>query len=51
MPHLANFLARGIAGAQVELVPGADHLLNLSRPDAFGKALRGLVASLPGAGI
>lgn len=39
MPHCANFLARGIAGATVELVPGADHLLNLSRPDAFDAAL------------
>ena len=30
MPHCANFLARGIPGAKVQLVPGADHLLNLS---------------------
>jgi len=48
MPHCANFLARGIAGATVQLVPGADHLLNLSRPDAFDTALRGFVESLPG---
>jgi 3-oxoadipate enol-lactonase len=47
MPHCANFLARGIAGAKVELVPGADHLLNLSRPDAFDPAFRGFVESLP----
>jgi 3-oxoadipate enol-lactonase len=47
MPHCANFLARGIAGAKVDLVPGADHLVNLSRPDAFDAALRGFVASLP----
>jgi 3-oxoadipate enol-lactonase len=40
MPHCANFLARGIAGAKVQLVPGADHLLNLSRPDAFDTAVR-----------
>lgn len=39
MPHLANFLARGIAGSSVQIVPGADHLLNLSRPDAFDSAL------------
>jgi len=50
MPHCANFLARGIAGAQVQLVPGADHLLNLSRPEAFDSALRGFVESLSGAG-
>jgi 3-oxoadipate enol-lactonase len=49
MPHCANFLARGIAGARVQLVPGADHLLNLSRPDAFDSALEGFVQSLSGA--
>jgi 3-oxoadipate enol-lactonase len=49
MPHLANFLARGISGAKVQLVPGADHLLNLSRPDAFDAALQTFVASLSGA--
>ena len=38
MPHCANFLGKGIAGAHVQLVPGADHLLNLSRPDAFDAA-------------
>ena len=48
MPHCANFLARGIAGAKVQLVPGADHLLNLSRPVAFDAALRGFVEGLPG---
>jgi pimeloyl-ACP methyl ester carboxylesterase len=47
MPHCANFLARGIAGARVQLVPGADHLLNLSRPDAFDLAVREFVAGLP----
>lgn len=47
MPHCANYLARGIAGAQVVLVPGADHLLNLSRPDAFDSGLDEFVKSLP----
>jgi 3-oxoadipate enol-lactonase len=47
MPHCANFLARGIAGAKLQLVPGADHLLNLSRPDAFDTALHEFVESLP----
>jgi 3-oxoadipate enol-lactonase len=50
MPHCANFLARGIAGSTVELVPGADHLLNLSRPDAFDLALGESIQTLPGAG-
>jgi len=49
MPHCANFLARGISGAQVTLVPGADHLLNLSRPAAFDSALREFLERLPGA--
>jgi pimeloyl-ACP methyl ester carboxylesterase len=50
MPHCANFLARGITGAKVQLVPGADHLLNVSRPDAFDAALHGFVEGLPAAG-
>jgi 3-oxoadipate enol-lactonase len=46
MPHLAEFLARGIAGSRVHVIPGADHLLNLSRPDAFDLAVRESVADL-----
>ncbi len=49
MPHASRFLAQGIAGAELQVVPGADHLLNLSRPDAFDTALRGLVERLPDA--
>jgi pimeloyl-ACP methyl ester carboxylesterase len=49
MPHCANFLARGISGARVQLVPGADHLLNLSQPESFDAALREFVESLPAA--
>ncbi|MFY9716614.1 MAG: alpha/beta hydrolase [Thermoplasmata archaeon] len=47
MPHCANFLARGIGGAQVKLIPGADHLLNLSAPEAFDTALREFSETLP----
>jgi 3-oxoadipate enol-lactonase len=47
MPHCANFLGRGIAGAKVQLVPGADHLLNLSEPEAFDSAFHEFVESLP----
>lgn len=50
MPHCANFLARGIAGATVELVAGADHLLNLSRPDAFDAAVATLLREVPSLG-
>jgi len=48
MPHCANFLARGIPGANVELVPGADHLLNLSRPDAFDAAIPRILSRVRG---
>ncbi|MGA8303959.1 MAG: alpha/beta hydrolase [Thermoplasmata archaeon] len=48
MPHCSNFVSRGIAGATVQLVPGADHLLNLSQPDAFDSAFDGIVERLPG---
>ena len=47
MPHLATFLARGISGATLQLVPGADHLLNLSRPEAFDTAIHEVANSLP----
>ena len=47
MPHCANYLVRGIVGASVDLVPGADHLLNLSRPDAFDAALREFARDAP----
>jgi 3-oxoadipate enol-lactonase len=49
MPHCANFLARGIAGASVQIVPGADHLLNLSKPAAFDAAVREFLERRPGA--
>ncbi|MGB6501219.1 MAG: alpha/beta hydrolase [Thermoplasmata archaeon] len=45
MPHLANFLAGGITGATVQIVPGADHLLNLSRPDAFDTSIHEFLTS------
>ena len=48
MPHLAHYLARGIPGAEIEIVPGADHLLNLSRPAAFDAALPKILARIPG---
>ncbi|MGI0131870.1 MAG: alpha/beta fold hydrolase [Thermoplasmata archaeon] len=48
MPHCADFLGRGIAGAEVRLVPGADHLLNLSAPHAFDAALAGVFSRIHG---
>jgi len=49
MPLLGQFLVRGIAGARFQLVPGADHLLNLSRPDAFDSAIREVTEATAGA--
>lgn len=46
MPHAANYLARGIPGAEVRLVPGADHLLNLSKPEAFDAAIPAILARI-----
>jgi len=46
MPHLASYLARGIPGAEIEIVPGADHLLNLSRPDAFDAAIHKILSRI-----
>ncbi len=46
MPHCADFLARGIRGARVERVAGADHVLNLSRPEAFDAAISDLFLEL-----
>jgi len=50
MPHCADFLARGIAGASVQRIPGADHLVNLSRPEAFDGAVRDFMDRLPAPG-
>jgi len=48
MPHLADYLARGIPRAEVEVVHGADHLLNLSKPDAFDAALPRVLSRVRG---
>ena len=36
----ANLVARGIAGARLVTVQGADHLINMSRPKVFETELR-----------
>lgn len=40
----ARRIARGIPGSRLLTIPGADHMLNLSRPDAFDSALRDAIA-------
>ncbi len=44
MSYIVRRVARGIPGARFVQVPGADHLLNLSRPAAFDEELRALRA-------
>lgn len=40
MPFIVNRVAAGIPGAAKRTIPGADHLINLSRPKEFDDALR-----------
>lgn len=42
-PVIARRVARSIPGARFVTVPGADHLINLSRPEAFERELRAAV--------
>jgi len=44
MGYFAEYIARQIPGAVRVKVPGGDHLLNLSRPDAFDAGLASLLA-------
>jgi 3-oxoadipate enol-lactonase len=43
-PRFAKYIARSIPGAELTIVPGADHVLNLSAPAAFDSALREFLA-------
>lgn len=46
-PALAESLAARIAGARLEVIPGAGHISNLDNPAAFNRALQTFLASLP----
>ena len=46
MPHVARYLARGIQGSRIDVIPGADHLLNLSAPKAFDAAIAEAISGL-----
>jgi 3-oxoadipate enol-lactonase len=41
--HVARYIVKNLPGAKLLMVPGGDHLLNLSRPDAFDRALAGFL--------
>lgn len=45
-PVFAHRLARAIPGARLVEVPGADHLINLSKPEAFDRELRAMLDRL-----
>ncbi len=42
-----EWLARGIRGARLELIPGAGHLPNLEEPEEFNSALNHFLVGLP----
>jgi 3-oxoadipate enol-lactonase len=44
-PHIARYLADHIPGAKMRMVPGADHLLNLTAPEAFDEAVEEMMRS------
>jgi 3-oxoadipate enol-lactonase len=46
-PRFAMYIARSLPGAQLTIVPGADHVLNMSAPKAFDSALAGLMERVP----
>jgi pimeloyl-ACP methyl ester carboxylesterase len=48
-PAVAQSLAERIAGARLETIPGAGHVSNLERPDAFNDAVRRFLQALSGA--
>lgn len=45
-PETARALAAAISGARLEIIPGAGHLPNLERPEAFDRVLGGFLRSL-----
>ena len=47
-PHLAESMAKGIAGARLVVLGEAGHLSNLERPEAFADAVRGFVGECRG---
>jgi len=49
-PADAKLMAGKIKGAGLEIIPGAAHLSNLEQPEAFNKAVRKFLESLPKAG-
>lgn len=46
-PHVAQAMADAIPGAEFQIIPGAGHISNLERPDAFDAALLGFLTRHP----
>ena len=47
MPVFARRIVSAISGARLVTIPGADHLVNLSQPDAFAQALLAALPDVP----
>ena len=43
-PRVGEYMRERIPGARLEIVPGAGHLVNLEKPDAFNRVLRAFLA-------
>ena len=46
MHFIANDLHSKIPGSKKVVVPGADHIVNMSRPDEFNNAVLGFLSSI-----
>jgi 3-oxoadipate enol-lactonase len=46
-PADSQLMAERIAGAKLEVIPGAAHVANMEEPEIFNKAVGDFVASLP----
>lgn len=46
MPHVAQYIAEHVPGARWKVLPGGDHMLNVSAPEAFAKALDEFLAQV-----
>ena len=49
MPHVARYLSEHIPRARMRIVLGADHLLNLTAPQAFDRAVEEMLGENPAA--
>ncbi len=46
MPHVARYIVDHVPDAKMKIIPGADHLLNLTAPRAFDESFAGLMETI-----